>query len=356
MQELARSLSNEIGARVFWKYKEGINKVRILPPKPGSPMTSFCRKVKKHFKVGPNNSAVDCLRAAGQRCAVCEYMEQQAKLGIDVSDMEAEAQYEFAIICVDTLSGGVENLVNGNEPLQASIWAASGAQAGKILATIQDDSWGDISHPQTGKLCTVEKIVKGKTTIEIRFSPNNCPINLDRVVWPDKFDSNTYEEQVAILSGVKNVRSMAAESGVGSPAAATSNFPFEVTPPAQQVQQIFNPGMPATVTGNPAVGGMVYPTQTAPAQQQNMFDVFGGGSPVVNTPPVMNMPTPPAFNPPPVPVPTIPEVKEWQVLDTGGKPVGPFTVSEMKSLPFFNPGSMVWCPRLTGWTKFSDVK
>ena len=50
MQELARSLSNEIGARVFWKYKEGINKVRILPPKPGSPMTSFCSKVKKHFR------------------------------------------------------------------------------------------------------------------------------------------------------------------------------------------------------------------------------------------------------------------------------------------------------------------
>ncbi len=328
IQDFSRALGNELATRTYWKYKDGINRIRILPNRPGTPVSSFIHKTKKHFKVGPNSTATDCLRFTGGKCAVCDFMEHQAKLGIDVGHMEAESQYEFSFIAVDTLQGGVENLTNGSDPLPACIWPASSAQTSKIVATINDENWGNISDPATGKLCTVEKIVKGKTTVDIRFSPNNCPVNLARVVWPERGDVDSYEVQLALLEGVKDARSGKSGGPVASSAGVSgSNFPFSVDPPAnvQQTQPQFMQQNNPIQQQNPFVAPAF--TQSAPVVNAGNFDLFGSpqNSGMQVMPPVVNTaPVPPAIPQAPA-VPVVQEVKEWQALDNNNNAVGPFT-------------------------------
>lgn len=329
-QQRYADTSASIATTTYWKANPGTNRIRLLPQRPdiiaATGEQDIMRRVKVHFKVGPNQRACGCNKDLNQPCAVCDYIEQQiaAGNGGTVEVMQASMLFEF-------------NILNLAPPFTAEapehiaqLWAASPAQTQQILHILTDPEWGDIAHPQTGCVCIVDKTTKGNTAkYDIRFSREPYPIDMTKVKYATARAYLNYEDQQRLLSGEEVMRS---STPTAKPAAAQA-------PVAAPV-----PAAPTVTVPPPTPAAAPVPASPVPAPTPV-------AAPVPPTPPV---PATPIAAPPPV-TPPVPVTMWWVAIDGAAKEMDAASVkAHLATGVTANALAVMTHDRSSGWKTAAD--
>lgn len=176
----------ETGDREFWKPKDSLNLIRILPPKDVKQL--FYVKTGAHFGLLGSKMELCPKETYGKDCPVCEFVQQlygektqaAAKL---IAALKVRKRYLMNIIALD---------IDQVKPL----YFLSGITVWKDLCGfIMDDDYGDITHAKTGRNVVIEKSgSKLQTEYAVRVKPNPTPL-------PD----------VSILNEMKDIREILKE-------------------------------------------------------------------------------------------------------------------------------------------------
>lgn len=294
-----QNMAAELSQGMFWKPKEGANRIRILPSRDLVNHPDIMERVAVHFKVGPTRKTTNCNKLQGSKCAICDYIEGLQSSGqTPPEDIEPQTLFDFSILDLNVFDQ------NASEYL-AKTWSASSYQTQQIVGHLIDPDWGDVTHPELGRSCTVTKTNKnGRISYDIKFSPKASPVDITRVKYPASRKFDTYEQQQAILQGVDVAQAPA-------PIATTPAVSSPAPPPAQ----------PVTAT------------------------------PVAAPPPVskpVQAPVPPA-----APVAPVVESVEWYYINNNKESVGPMTKTEL--LEHCDKLALIWGPSLQGWTELGKA-
>jgi len=157
----------------FYNFKEGKNRIRILPPTKDYPDYEF--KVFKHYNIGLDNkeSVVCPKRTFGSRfkCAICE---ENAKLykSKDKDDKELAKQ----LYASERNLANIIDLDEDAEPKNVYVMSYGYTIANDIVKKISDPDYGDITDIENGFNLNIEKeINKGGQPRYVVEVKKQCP-------------------------------------------------------------------------------------------------------------------------------------------------------------------------------------
>ena len=170
--KIAQEKEEQGQGNTFFQLKDGKNRVRVLPPPPGSEDVWY--KTGTHWGVGANKDNFNCAAAADKNadCYLCEVVHKLAKSKSDddqaVADrIRAKKSWLYNIVDLSDVEAGIQVM-------------AVGAMAhGDIRAYIEDEDgdYGDITDLEEGFNLTIKKTGKGmKTKYEVKASRNPSPV------------------------------------------------------------------------------------------------------------------------------------------------------------------------------------
>lgn len=160
------------GGNSFFSLNPGKNRVRILPPPPGSEDVWY--KTGTHWGVGPNKDNFNCAAAADKNaeCYLCDVVFKLSKSKNDDDQAVADS--------IRVKKSWLYNIVDLSDTEAGIQVMAVGAQAhGGIRAYIEDEDgdYGDITDLEEGFNLTIKKLGKGmKTKYEVKSSRNPSPV------------------------------------------------------------------------------------------------------------------------------------------------------------------------------------
>lgn len=188
-EEITRS-PNEI---TWWRAEEGKNTIRILR---GPDDTIPYKKVYTHFRIGPNNRTLTCLKTFGKRCPICAEGARLIKEG-----REAEGK---ALLSVTRY---LFNIIDFKEPNKVQVMTCGPQIFSSLAMMLTDDNWGDFSDPDTGYNIIIERRgQKLDTEYTVIPSRTNTPLKrkelLEKLVDLESLIvERSEEEMLAILRG-----------------------------------------------------------------------------------------------------------------------------------------------------------
>lgn len=161
------------GAGGFFKFEQGNNRVRFLPP-PAGKRTPFVL-VQQHFVQLPGMAAAasfNCPRAmASERCPVCDKADKLKASGNPVDFEEAKKLYPKLRVFA--------NVIDRKHPEQGPQVIAYGKMVHEKLVKLRtdEDAGGDFTHPLEGFDIIIEKNGDGMNTkYEVRPARQSTPL------------------------------------------------------------------------------------------------------------------------------------------------------------------------------------
>jgi hypothetical protein len=157
----------EQGKKLFWKAKQGENRIRILPSWEG-PDGLFYKEVPTHYGVGPNRDKV--VICAGEGCPVCALV---AKLS--VSEKPKKQQRAERMTAQNRI---IMNIVDLVAPDKALMWSTGESNLHELLTYAMDSDFQNFTDPKVGFNVVVRR--KGEmlqTRWKVRLEPK--PSKLD---------------------------------------------------------------------------------------------------------------------------------------------------------------------------------
>jgi hypothetical protein len=157
----------------LWKPEPGKTKIRIIPYKfqPDNPFV----ELYFHFELGKRSYL--SLKTFGEKDPIVEFSEKLKRTG-DKSDWAMGRKMEPKLrtfACV---------VVRGKEQEGVKFWGFGKTIYEKLLATIAEPEWGDITDPHTGRdiiveFKTKEQVGKDFPETDITVLPNQTPLTKD---------------------------------------------------------------------------------------------------------------------------------------------------------------------------------
>lgn len=185
-KEYEEALKQSGGGSEFWAPKEGVNLIRILPPKEGKKV--FYKKIGVHFGLLGSKMEFCPKESLGQHCPICELVDKLYKMntpgGVElVNKLKVKKRCVLNIIPLD------------NEGSQVLTYLAPITVYKDILGIIMDADYGDITDPKLGRNVVIERIVPGgqkiQTEYKVRPKPDRTSIKdaslLNKIVDLDDF-------------------------------------------------------------------------------------------------------------------------------------------------------------------------
>ena len=175
----------------YWKAKEGKNVIRILR---GPDDVLPYRKVYTHFRVGPSQATLTCLKTFNKRCPLCEEAARLIQEGREEEGRALKPRTRYLF-----------NIIDYSEPDKVQIMTC-GPSIFNTLATYLID-WGDFSDPDTGYNITIERHGQGlETRYTVIGDKKNTPLKrkelLEQLIDLDSLIvERDPEEMLAILRG-----------------------------------------------------------------------------------------------------------------------------------------------------------
>jgi len=144
MKDKLDSLKNKGGNKNFWKPQDGTQIVRILPTPDGDPFKSF------HFHYGVGQEGFLCPKSNfGEICPVCDFVsnlyKQKDEESIEMAKKLGKKQRFFSPV-----------LVRGEEKEGPRVWGYSKTVYEKLIQTVLNPEYGDITDLEKGVDITVE--------------------------------------------------------------------------------------------------------------------------------------------------------------------------------------------------------
>lgn len=165
----------------FWVPEEGSNLIRFLPPVDSD--LPF-EEVRIHFF--KNRAPMRCLRDFGKQCPICDISrELSEKDDPNLQDLgntlSARRRFLFYIIDLNAPEEGPQ------------IYPAGIRLLSQFIMYMSDPEWGDLTDPQSGFDCTLEKIGSGINTQYI-LKPKRTPTPIELPTTPLKKLSDCFPE------------------------------------------------------------------------------------------------------------------------------------------------------------------
>jgi len=230
----------------------------------------FFKEIKFHWNIGPDNKAFPCRAQFGQDCFLCKALPAVAQKDAQLAkQMQARPRYYMNIIDMNNQDAGVQVYSCGKKALT------------DILSYIADPSWGDITHPQTGRNVSVERSGSGRNsnfTIRCEGSASAIDMSiLDNLINLDSMIMMPSNEEM--MKAFEPVAKALKEGGQPGPAISQT--------PTQAIPQYTSPSAPSAATNmNPPQSGSQSspPTSFTPptdspmdeaAMEQQLRDLLG---------------------------------------------------------------------------------
>ena len=277
-----RQTRTHSGGGVGWKPREGISRIRVLPPSsvyfddPGA-LENLALVQKLHFfqRDGYPTEVSRCLRDTGQPCPACAVWrahKSSADPGFQqmAKDISPSDQYLFNIIDLDHPEAGIQ------------VFTSNWTCWDKIMEIGVNPDWGDIIHPVEGTNFTIEK-GKNKKTGRPSYSvvPDREKTSITSILqgienWKgvlDDLPSNYTETKTpAEISG------FLAEKGFpGYPEQSTAPAPSQPPTPPTLYQPSPQPSIPGP--GSPPPTPSPVPT---PSEEASKPECFGDYNPEIH--------------------------------------------------------------------------
>jgi len=149
------------------------NYIRMLPP--WNELGRFFFVAFMHWNIGPTEKAFPCRETMWSKpCLLCalyrKFLPKQperAKLFL------AKKRFYLNIIDLKDIKSGVQ------------VWSCGSRMISTILGYIRDPRWGNLTHPQTGRNCTIGRTGKGLDS-EFQFRPDPDHTALQDMTWLDQ--------------------------------------------------------------------------------------------------------------------------------------------------------------------------
>lgn len=145
MKDKLDALKNKgAGGNKFWKPAEGTNNVRILPTEDGDPFKSF------FFHYGVGSEGFLCPKANfAQACPVCDFVaslyKDKTEESIEMAKKLGKKQRFFSPV-----------VVRGDEKEGPKVWGYSKTVYEKLIQTVLNPDYGDITDMEQGTDITIE--------------------------------------------------------------------------------------------------------------------------------------------------------------------------------------------------------
>lgn len=162
LKKMREKLANAKGSGKIWKPKEGTEtKVRILPTPDGDPFKEM------HFHYNLGKQSVLCpKRNFDEHCPICEFASQMWNEGDEeeknmAKKLFARQRYFSPII------------LRGEDNPSVKVWGYSSTVYEKLLKTVLNPEYGDVTDPETGTDFTITYERKGDKSFpdtDLQFS------------------------------------------------------------------------------------------------------------------------------------------------------------------------------------------
>jgi hypothetical protein len=189
----------------MYKIKEGINKVRILPPWSEAGEVGY--QSASHWRIPPNDRMFNCLRVINKECPLCEMVKvMRQKAGTDkakkkkISEFAAKKSIYYNVIVRGEEEKGVQIMRSGSRLFE------------NILSYLYDEDYDDVTDIDNGMDATIERSGQGiDTTYTVKFGPKQTPLHEKPEVAQKfingMFDLDTimqYKDTLELEEAVKN--------------------------------------------------------------------------------------------------------------------------------------------------------
>jgi len=163
-RELEEAAQSEKSQDQFWKAKDGVNVIRILPPPEGSQL--FYRNVGVHYRLLGVRVAFCPRITFSKPCPVCEYVDC-----IKDSDNPIKVEVARRLFPV---SRYLMNVYLLDEKRIVPYLAPKTVRTG-LLRIMLDPDWGDITRLDTGRNVVIEKIIPSSGTLKVMYDVRTKP-------------------------------------------------------------------------------------------------------------------------------------------------------------------------------------
>jgi hypothetical protein len=205
MQKMqARLAKLESQSNQFYKMKEGLTRLRVLPSWRG-PDEEFFLEVLQHRDVTPDVKVIICPMTVGESCPIDRLV---SKLSVGDSHQQARAERMAA---KSEFMMNVIPIAEGNPPVKleptVKLYRAPRSVLMELISFYTDGEYGDFTDPKEGYDVLIRRtgqMLNTKYTVRIAKSPSRVPlkewksllINLDK-----KFEPKPASEIVKLVKG-----------------------------------------------------------------------------------------------------------------------------------------------------------
>ena len=159
-KEYEEALRQSSGSGEFWAPKEGMNLIRLLPPKEGKKV--FYKKIGVHFGLLGSKMEFCPKESLDQRCPICELVDKLYKMNTPgavelVGKLKVKRRCVLNVLPLDT------------ENISVLPYVAPITVYKDILGIIMIPDYGDITDPKSGRNVVIEKIIPGGQKIQTEY-------------------------------------------------------------------------------------------------------------------------------------------------------------------------------------------
>ncbi len=189
----------------MYKIKEGINKIRILPPWSEAGEVGY--QSASHWRIPPNDRMFNCLKAINKECPLCEMVKVMRQKAGTNKELKKKAN-EFSA----KKSVYYNVIVRGEEEKGVQIMRSGSRLFENILSYLYDEDYDDVTDIDNGMDATIERSGQGlDTSYTVKFGPKQTPLHtnpkLAQSFINGMFDLDTimtYKDTLELEEAVRN--------------------------------------------------------------------------------------------------------------------------------------------------------